>query len=150
MELIDDFLKKVKENRNYNIENPDYKKLVDDWYGYDDQVYIQNNLNNKEIIFYEGWVSECWKAALLKPEYKGLKKIDIIKKIISERFPRIAHEFGFTIRNYYLLKENGKYIINIYPPISSDAESFLMDAKFTVKDLQSGFNEYNTQITWLT
>ena len=42
MEIIDNFFKQVNENPNYNTEEPDYGMLLDDWGGYDDQVYIQN------------------------------------------------------------------------------------------------------------
>jgi hypothetical protein len=42
MELIDNFLQKLNDNPKYNTEEPDYEMLLDDWDGYDDQVYIQN------------------------------------------------------------------------------------------------------------
>ena len=95
MELIKDFLQKLKKNPKYNSEEPDYDMLLDDWDGYDDQVYIQNK--GKSIVFWEGWVSSCWEAAFQKPQYKGLKKSKVIDKIIEERFPRIAEKCGMEI-----------------------------------------------------
>lgn len=90
MEIIDDFIKDVNQNPKHNIEKPNYKMLLDDWDGYSDQIYIQNDLVNGKIIFYEGWVDSCWEAAYLKKEYEGLGKEEIINKIIKERFPKIA------------------------------------------------------------
>jgi hypothetical protein len=42
-------------------------------------------------------VDSCWKAAFQKPQYKKLKKSEVINKIIEERFPRIAEEFKMEI-----------------------------------------------------
>jgi hypothetical protein len=105
MELIDNFLQKVKDNPEYNTEEPDYDMLLDDWDGYDDQVYIQNK--GESIVFWEGWVSSCWEAAFKKPQYKGLKKSEVIDKIIDERFPRIAEEFGMEIIDYGFFDDDG-------------------------------------------
>jgi hypothetical protein len=105
MELIDNFLQKLNENPEYNTEEPDYDMLLDDWDGYDDQVYIQNK--GESIVFWEGWVSSCWEAAFKKPQYKGLKKSEVIDKIIDERFPRIAEEFGMEIIDYGFFDDDG-------------------------------------------
>jgi len=113
MEIVDLFFDKNKENKVYNIEIPDYFKLIDDWDGYDDQVYIQNNLNNDEFVYWEGWVDECWKAVYLKPEYKNLSKTDTISKIVKDRFPRIGEEFGFKLKKYNYFKFRGKYIMKV-------------------------------------
>ncbi len=110
MELIDDFLKKVKDNPEYNTETPDYDMLLDDWDGYDDQVYIQNKVDS--IIFWEGWVESCWDAAFKKEQYKGLEKSEVIDKIIEERFPRIAEEFDMEIIDYGYIDNDG-YIMYI-------------------------------------
>lgn len=113
MELIDLFLKNVENDEFYNIENPSYHKLVDDWNGYDDQVYIQNELSNNKFIYWEGWVKECWKAAYNKIEYKGLTKEEVINSIINKRFPRIGEEFDYNIDSFEYFKYNGKYIMKI-------------------------------------
>lgn len=113
MELIEMFFNTVISNPEYNIEEPDYFKLIDDWNGYDDQVYIQNNLNKNEFIFWEGWVDECWKGLYLKPEYKGLNKTESINKVITERFPRIGKEFGYQIKNFTYFKHKGKFIMKV-------------------------------------
>jgi hypothetical protein len=105
MELIDNFLQKLNDNPEYNTEEPDYEMLLDDWDGYDDQVYIQNK--GESIVFWEGWVSSCWEAAFKKPQYKGLKKSEVIDKIIDERFPRIAEEFGMEIIDYGFFDDDG-------------------------------------------
>lgn len=63
--------------------------MIDYWNGYDDKVYIQNNLSENEFIFWEGWVDECWKGLYLKPEYKGLDiKIESINKVIKKDFQK--------------------------------------------------------------
>lgn len=113
MELIEMFFKNVEINPKYNIEEPNYFKLIDDWNGYDDQVYIQNNLSENEFIFWEGWVDECWKGLYLKPEYKGLNKIESINKVIKERFPRIGEEFGYKIKNFNYFKHKGKFVMKV-------------------------------------
>lgn len=107
MEIIGNFFKKVDENPNYHKDPPNYDKLMDDWDGYDDQIYIQNKLNEDTIIFYEGWVNSCWSAAYQKLEYKGMGKKEIIENIINKRFPRIAEEFNLTIEDYGYIKHNG-------------------------------------------
>ena len=113
MEIIDVFFKKVESSHNYNIESPKYLKLIDTFDGYDDQVYIQNNLINNEFIYWEGWVNECWSSVYLKPYYKTLNKTEIITKIVKDRFPRIGEEFEFKIKNYEYFKYRGKYIMKI-------------------------------------
>ena len=113
MELIQMFFNNIKNNPTYNIEDPNLFKLIDGWDGYDDQVYIQNKLTENEFIFWEGWVDECWKSLYLKPEYKGLDKINSIKKVINERFPRIGQEFGFKIKEFDFFKYKGKFIMKV-------------------------------------
>lgn len=113
MEIIDVFFKNVENNKNYNIDKPNYFKLIDNWDGYDDQVYIQNNLDNGEFIYWEGWVENCWNAAYLKPEYENLNKIEIIEKIIKDRFPTIGEEFDFNIKDYSYFKYKNNYIMKI-------------------------------------
>ena len=49
----------------------------------------------------------------LKPEYKGLNKIEVIEKTAKERFPRIAQEFGFKIESHNYFKYKGKFIAKI-------------------------------------
>ena len=128
MELIDNFLKKVKDNPEYNTEEPDYDMLLDDWDGYDDQVYIQNK--GDSIVFWEGWVDSCWKAAFQKEQYKGLKKSEVINKIIEERFPRIAEEFDMEIIDYGYIDNDG-YIMYI-------------EMKLKDKPTEKNISEYNS------
>jgi len=113
MELIEMFFNNVESDPMYNIEEPNLFKLIDNWDGYDDQVYIQNKLNDNEFTFWEGWVDECWKGLYLKSEYKGLDKISSIEKVISERFPRIGQEFGFKIKEFNYFKHKGKFIMKV-------------------------------------
>lgn len=113
MEIIDLFFKNVSENKDYNTETPSYSKLVDDWDGYDDQVYIENDLENNRFIFWEGWVKSCWGALYKKTEYKGLNKTESIEKIINDRFPRIGEEFGYVIEGYDYFKYKGYYIMSV-------------------------------------
>lgn len=113
MELIENFFNKVEVNPEYNIEDPNYFKLIDNWDGYDDQVYIQNNLSENEFIFWEGWVDSCWDSLYLKDEYKGLSKVESIEKIIKNRFPRIGDEFLFKIKEWNYFKYKGKFIMKI-------------------------------------
>jgi len=112
MELIDNFFKQVNENPNYNIEKPEYDMLVDDWDGYDDQVYIQNILDNNTIVFYEGWVDSCWSAVYNKPQYKGMSESEVIESIVTNRFPRIGEEFNMKIKDYGYFYDDG-YIMYV-------------------------------------
>ena len=113
MELIEMFFNIVEINPKYNIEEPNHFKLIDYWDGYDDLVYIQNNLIENEFIFWEGWVDECWRGLYLKPEYEGLNKIESINKVIKERFPRIGKEFGYKVKDYSYFKYKGKFIMKV-------------------------------------
>jgi hypothetical protein len=112
MELIDNFLQKLNDNPEYNTEEPDYEMLLDDWDGYDDQVYIQNLLSEDKIVFYEGWVDSCWNAVYQKPQYKGLNEKEVIKSIIENRFPRIAEEFNMEVKDYGYYYDDG-YIMYV-------------------------------------
>ena len=113
MEIIDDFFKKLKIDPEYNLEEPDYDMLLDDWEGYDDQVYIQNKLDQGKIIFYEGWVDNCWKAIKSKVEYNGMNKEEVINSIITKRFPRIAEEFNMVIDDYRYFNDGEGYIMYV-------------------------------------
>jgi hypothetical protein len=112
MEIIDMFFSKVKENPNHHKEKPNYKLLLDDWDGYDDQVYIQNKLEDDTIIFYEGWVDSCWSAVYNKPQYENMSEEEVIESIITDRFPRIAEEFNMFIKDYGYTYRNG-YIMYV-------------------------------------
>ena len=111
MEIIDNFLKEVETNSKYNEEEPNYDMLLDDWDGYDDQVYIQNQLDKGRIIFYEGWVDNCWEAIKIKPEYNSMNKKEVIESIITKRFPRIAEEFNMVIDDYGYFNNGDGYIM---------------------------------------
>jgi len=113
MEIIDSFLRKVENDSEFNTEEPDYDMLIDDWNGYEDQVYIQNKLDEGRIIFYEGWVDNCWKAIKIKPEYKGMNKKEVIENIITKRFPRIAEEFNMVIDDYGYFNNETEYIMYV-------------------------------------
>jgi len=113
MEIIDSFLRKVENDSEFNTEEPDYDMLIDDWNGYEDQVYIQNKLDEGRIIFYEGWVDNCWKAIKIKPEYKGMNKKEVIENIITKRFPRIAEEFNMVIDDYGYFINETEYIMYV-------------------------------------
>jgi hypothetical protein len=113
MEIIDNFIKKTQTNSNYNIEEPDLNMLLDDWDGYEDQVYIQNMLDKGKIIFYEGWVQSCWNAIKTKSEYKGMNKKEVIDSVITKRFPRIAEEFNMVIDDYGYFNNRKGYIMYV-------------------------------------
>ena len=100
LEMIEEFLEIVKEEPEYNIEEPEYDSLLDTWDGYKWQTYIQNDLKNNKIIYWEGWVKECWDAVYNKPNYKGLSKTDVISKIVKERFPLIAKDLNMKIIDF--------------------------------------------------
>jgi hypothetical protein len=113
MEIIDNFLREVETNSKYNEEEPNYDMLLDDWDGYDDQVYIQNKLDKGKIIFYEGWVDSCWSAVYKKSQYKGMDEEEVIDNIITKRFPRIAEEFNMTIDDYGYFNNGDGHIMYI-------------------------------------
>lgn len=113
MQLINNFFENVEKDPNYNIENPDYDMLVDDWDGYDDQTYIKNELINNKIIYYEGFVKNCWIALYKNPEYKGLSKREAIEKLINDRFTKIAKEFNMIVSYYDYYTHDYLYIMQI-------------------------------------
>ena len=113
MEIIDNFIKNTQVDSEYNTEKPDNDKLLDDWDGYDNQVYIQNDLKNGRIIFYEGWVDACWSAVYEKPQYEGMDEEEVIDSIITKRFPRIAEEFNMIIDDYGYFNNGDGYIIYV-------------------------------------
>lgn len=138
MEIIDGFLKQVQEDPNYNIDEPDYDMLLDDWDGYDDQVYIQNKLNENKIIFYEGWVNSCWNAVYQKPQYEGLSKKEVIEDIITKRFPRIADEFNMEIDDYGYIDDGG-YIMYVTLKNKSLNESTYFLRRFNKEEMEEEF-----------
>ncbi len=111
MELIDDYLKKVSEDPKFQKSEPNQIKLIDDWDGYDEQVYIQTTEDG--FIFWEGWVKGCWDAIKGKKEYIGLSKEEVIDDIFKQRFPRIANEFNMKLGKLITSKKNGKFIMGI-------------------------------------
>lgn len=113
MDIIDDFLKNVKTDPNHNKKEPNYFKLIDDQNGYDEQTYIQN-INDNEFILQEGQVDSCQSGLYSKPEYEGLSKSESIKKVVRDRFPRIAQEFGYVIKKLEAFKYKGKFIMKVY------------------------------------
>ena len=118
MEIIDNFFKKVDQNPDHNVEEPDYDMLLDNWDGYEDQVYIQNKLNDGKIIFYEGWVDACWDAVYGKPQYKGMSEEEVIKDIITNRFPRIGEEFNMEIVDYGYFDDGGYIMYVVFKKIN--------------------------------
>lgn len=100
MDIIELFLNKIKSEQNHNIQKPNLNMLLDVYNGYDDNSYIQNNLKNNEIIYFEGWVNSCWEGAYSKQEYKNLTKEEILEKIVNERFTKIAVELNLKIKSY--------------------------------------------------
>jgi hypothetical protein len=117
MEIIDDFFNRVSNDPNYNIDEPDYDMLLDDWDGYDDQVYIQNELDNDIIVFYEGWVDSCWSAVYNKPQYKGMSESEVIESIVTNRFPRIGEEFNMKIKDYGYFYDGGYIMYVVFKKI---------------------------------
>lgn len=97
MDSIQEFLDAVEKDLEHNIEEPEYDWLMDPNGGYPQQTYVQNNLANGQIIYWEGWSSYCWRALYKKKEYHGLSKEDALKKIFATRSPRIAQEFNMKI-----------------------------------------------------
>ena len=124
MQIVEDFFNQIKKNPDYNIDEPDHDELLDTWDGYEDQVYIQNNLKNNEIIYWEGWVDSCWESLYEKPEYKKLDKKDAIKKVINDRFPRIAEEFEMKIKSFNYFIHNDEYIMKV---VFVKTETFLTE-----------------------
>lgn len=110
-DIIEENIKKFKEDPNLNKEDPDYDDLLDPYNGYKYQTYIQNDLENNQIIFWEGWSEECWNSLYQKEEYQNLSKKEAIEKIIQERFPKIASENNLKIKDYnYFYYEVNPYL----------------------------------------
>jgi len=113
-DIIKNNLKKFKINPNLNKEEPDYDNLLDPYEGYENQTYIQNDLENNKIIYWEGWSEYCWNSLYQKEEYKKLSKKEAIEKLIKERFPKIAFDNNLKILNYnYFFYEVSPYMVGI-------------------------------------
>ena len=113
---IEFYLEKFKKDKNLNTEDPNYDMLLDDWNGYDDLTYIQNDLKHKKIIYYEGWDESCWVGAYSKPEYKGLNKKEVLIKF-KDRIKIISKIIGaknFDYNYFYYKGENTGFITKIY------------------------------------
>lgn len=83
-------------------EQPNLKKLVDTWDGYDDLVFVKNRGNF--VDYYEGFVQSCWSAIYDKKEYSGLTKVQIIEKLVNDRMSKIAKDLGLKITEFYFKK----------------------------------------------
>ena len=83
-------------------ENPDSDMLLDPHDGYDKQTYIQ--IVGKKLIYWEGWSTYCWKSLYDKDEYKGLSKVEAIRKVIGERLIPALKSMGlkYVSANYWL------------------------------------------------
>lgn len=116
IELIEKFFEDVKSDPDHNTEVPEMDLLIDDWDGYEWQTYIQNDLENNQIIYYEGWVSACWEGLYSKDEYKGLSKTEAIEKMMKERVPIIAEKLNLEIisHNYWTQKSWTEGVKNAY------------------------------------
>lgn len=129
MDTIDDFLEQFKNDEDLNIEEPDNYLLLDPYAdeGYEYQTYIQNNLENNEIIFYEGWSKLCWKALYKRKSYKGLSKTEALDKFIAERVPIIARECNLIIKDvsYYWSEQ--------YDDTDKDVSGYILKIIFGIK-----------------
>ena len=54
---------------------------------------------NKEgyIDYYEFFIKTCWDGMFSKPEYKGLTKQEGVRKLVNERFTKIATHLNLKI-----------------------------------------------------
>jgi len=99
-DMIEEAMKLMAEDPEYNTGTPNYDDLLDPWDGYEYQTYIQNDLENNQIVYWEGWSKQCWDSLYAKPEYHGLSKPKAIVKSITERFPKIAADLGLHVGGY--------------------------------------------------
>jgi hypothetical protein len=97
-DTIDEFMDDVKEDSEYNVEEPNERDLLDPYDGYDKQTYIQNNLDvDGTIIFYEGWSDDCWRVIYRQKEYKFKTKEWVLQSFLEDRMPRIAASVNMDI-----------------------------------------------------
>jgi hypothetical protein len=116
MDTITEFFNNVKDDDSYNIEEPDFDSLLDPYNGYEKQIYIQNDLENNQIVFWEGWSHLCWDGAYSKPEYKGKNKQEVLDDVLDRRFKLIANECGLEIvdSDYFFHETWDDYIKDDY------------------------------------
>ena len=106
-ELIKDFFDIVKNESDYNTEEPIYSELLDPYDGYEYQTYIQNKLNEQEIVLWEGFSEYCWEA--FEDKYPNKKRHDIIEEFITTRGKYLGDEFGMMMSDYDYFYEEDIY-----------------------------------------
>lgn len=102
LDIIENTINAVNNNNFENFEDEvDLDSLLDTYDGYPDQTYVQYNPNDNTIIYWEGWVKECWKALYNKSGYKGLSKEKAADKVVKERIiPSVESEFDIKCIEY--------------------------------------------------
>jgi hypothetical protein len=107
--FIEDFLKEVEEDPEYNIDEPEIIDLLDTDDGYNWQTYIQNDLENGIFIYWEGFSKYCWKAFCRKYPFK--KKENIIQMFIDTRAKDLAKDFGYELidADYFIAEDENAY-----------------------------------------
>lgn len=92
----------IKNALNSEIDNTpiDKKRLTDTWDGYDDLTVVKK-IDDKTLVYYEGFVKSCWNGLFSKPEYKGLKKDEAVRKLVEDRIAEIAKNNGLEILEYF-------------------------------------------------
>ena len=104
-DLLQAFFDSVKEDEEYNIEDPDYSDLLNPHDGYEHQTYIQNNIENDEVIYWEGFSDYCWKA--FKQKYPNKSKTQIIETFVNLRAKDYGTPFGYKLGDYdYFVAED--------------------------------------------
>jgi hypothetical protein len=108
-DMIEDFLKEVEEDPEYNIDEPEIIDLLDTDDGYNWQTYIQNDLENGIFIYWEGFSKYCWKAFCRKYPFK--KKENIIQMFIDTRAKDLAKDFGYELidADYFIAEDENAY-----------------------------------------
>jgi hypothetical protein len=67
-------------------------------YKADDLVIVKNY--GDYAVFYEMFVDSCWNALYEKPEYSMLRKKDAVKKLVQERFSKVANAAGEKVAGF--------------------------------------------------
>jgi hypothetical protein len=97
--IIQEYLDHLKTDPDHNDWRPEPYEILDNTGdGYEWQTFVQN-IGNNHLIYWEGWVKECWQAIYHQRQYKGRSKEKVLQMFLSERMTQIAKELNLTIIN---------------------------------------------------
>jgi hypothetical protein len=105
-DILEEQISLFKKYDDEGTDDVELDWLLDPYDGYPSQTYIQNKLEDNQIIMWEGWSNLCWDGAYAKPEYKGKSKKYILNDFKNNRIYDIAKSANLKVIdfNYFFHK----------------------------------------------